>query len=553
LNLADVGARLVLTSIREGSFARARIELVDFMARHPGAKGRIAGRDADYAETLGKLLDAAEHENVSGFRSTASGASWPTFAGSTRRTAIAAGRGSFGAKIWEAPLVADEGFQADVNLFGRGLFARQLRVAEDAGAPGLLSFHPVVNGDLVLFNRIDRIFALNIKTGQPAWPTPNAADREPGEIYRGSTSHEMPTDRNAGGTLYHAWGAPRFTMTVFNNRLYARLGSPITSHPRDEQFVGESSYLVCLDLAAQGYLRWRTANSGKDDDQWAFEGSPVCDGSNVYLAMRYSDVRPQEHVACFDAQTGAMRWRRLVCAAETPAQGQVEEITSNLLTLADGMIYINTNLGAVAAMRASDGRLLWLTRYPRAKLLTSADQSHLYRDLNPCVYDRGNLYVAPTDAQGIFSFDASTGRLLWESTGAHDAVHLLGVAEGYLIASGRRIYWLNADGGKEIHAFPDQLTVQGYGRGALVGDLVYWPTRNDIRFFPQAIRAERKREVPDPAPVAGGNIIVAGDYLLIATPKKLIAYAVKTTGAKSDDQPLMTQTHGTQHVGFTRP
>ncbi len=546
LGLADVRARLVLTSIREGSLARARIELADFVARHPAAKGRIAGRESSYAETLQQLLEAAERQAPSSLPPPASRLDWPTFAGSPTRTAIAAARSSFGAKVWEIPLVPEEGYQADVAAFGDGLFVRQTRVAEDSGAPGLLSFHPVVSGDLVLFNRVDRIFAFNLRTGQPAWPTPNAGDREVGEIYRGSTGHEFPADPNIGGTLDKAWGAPRFTMTVFNNRLYARLGSPITAHSHliDEQFLVEPTCLVCLDLAAQGYLRWRTPDAGKDDDHWAFEGSPICDGANVYVAMRYSDVRPQEHVACFDAQTGAMRWRRLVCAAETPAQRAVKEITSNLLTLADGTLYLNTNLGAVAALRASDGRMLWLSRYRRAKLLMSADQSHLYRDLNPCVYDRGNLYVAPTDAQAIYSFDASTGKLLWESTGAHDAVHLLGVAGGYLIASGRRLYWLKADGGKEDKEFPDQLTVQGYGRGALVGDLVYWPTRNGIRFFPQDIRAERKREVSDPVPVAGGNLIAAGDYLLIATPKKLIAYAVNHAAKPSNERPVTLSTPG---------
>jgi len=56
--------------------------------------------------------------------------------------------------------------------------------------------------------------------------------------------------------------------------------------------------------------------------------------------------------------------------------------------------------------------------------------------------------------------------------------------------------------------------------------------------FPQAIAADRKREAPDPVPVAGGNLIVAGDYLLIATPKKLIAYAVNHAAKQRDERPV---------------
>ena len=59
-----------------------------------------------------------------------------------------------------------------------------------------------------------------------------------------------------------------------------------------------------------------------DDDGWAFEGAPVVEGQNLYVAMRKSDVRPQAHVACFDVDTGRRRWRTLVCSAETPGGGK---------------------------------------------------------------------------------------------------------------------------------------------------------------------------------------------------------------------------------------
>ena len=131
------------------------------------------------------------------------------------------------------------------------------------------------------------------------------------------------------------------------------------------------SYLVCLDLAAEGRLVWRIPQTFGEDDRWAFEGSPVCDGDNVYVAMRYNDVRPQEHVACYDAQTGTLRWRRLICAAESPARGQADEITNNLLTLAHDTLYLNTNLGAIAAIATSDGQIRWLSTYPRAKRQSS--------------------------------------------------------------------------------------------------------------------------------------------------------------------------------------
>src|SRR5438477_653409 len=55
-----------------------------------------------------------------------------------------------------------------------------------------------------------------------------------------------------------------------------------------------------------------------------------------------------------------------------------------------------------------------------------------------------------------------------------------------------------------------------------------------------ARRPERHRERPEPIPVAGGNIVVAGQYFLIATSTKLIAYGPgKAPPVK--DEPLVTR------------
>ena len=80
---------------------------------------------------------------------------------------------------------------------------------------------------------------------------------------------------------------------------------------------------------------------------------------------------------------------------------------------------------------------------------------HFYRDLNPCVYSRGNVFIAPTDYEGILALDAPSGQLLWASDRTRDVVHLLGVGGGNLIASGRRLWWLNVDTGKVSYFWPD--------------------------------------------------------------------------------------------------
>ena len=159
--------------------------------------------------------------------------------------------------------------------------------------------------------------------------------------------------------------------------------------------------LACIDLVRQGSLVWRIE---PPDDKWAFEGSPLCDGDNVYVGLRRSDVRPQAHVGCFDAQSGKLKWRRMISSAETPGQGQSNEITSNLLTLDGQRLYYNTNLGAVAALDTRRGQIEWLTVYPRAKAGDLSERAtHFYRDLTPCLYDQGKIFVASADAEELWA------------------------------------------------------------------------------------------------------------------------------------------------------
>ena len=158
-----------------------------------------------------------------------------------------------------------------------------------------------------------------------------------------------PTCRSqcpAGIGVGEAFGTPRYTLTIAEGRLYARMGPPITNPPPQPGMSVAASSMVCLDLRAEGKLLWKAAA----EEGWAFDGAPLVAGVRLLVVMRRSDIRPQVHVACFDATTGRMRWRRFVCAAETPARGGLPEYTHTLLTLAGGTIYVNTNLGAVASL-----------------------------------------------------------------------------------------------------------------------------------------------------------------------------------------------------------
>ena len=192
------------------------------------------------------------------------------------------------------------------------------------------------------------------------------------------------------------------------------------------------------------------------------------------------------------SQTGRRRWRTMVCAAETPGGGQSDEITHNLLTLEQGTLYYNTNLGAVAAISARDGRLQWVTLYPRAKKASpdGQDQAH-----GPFLSRFESLHLLSRPAAG------GAGRLRIDLRArCRQRRDDLGkpIARGRRAPAGRGTRQLagqrrfavvdrRASAAKSSRHWPDT-TPLGYGRGILMGDQVVWPTRDALYVFDQEVQ-----------------------------------------------------------------
>jgi outer membrane protein assembly factor BamB len=525
--LAEIRARLVLASILEGDQQRATEELAGFVRLHPEATGRLAGRAGRLAELL---LALARDSAV--WPAVPPSADWTTFGGSPQRNAVISAPVDVGGPAWAEPIALPQITLAEGGVpLNSG--SRPRRVAEDNNV--LLSYHPVVSGHLLLVNDQTRILAYDLRTGQPAWPAPEGrGPDDAARIFRGVDPPPHPT--------YETLGAPRFTLTVSGSRLYARMGQPITAVKNGDVPLG-SSYLVCLDLAAQGRVMWKV----EAEEGTAFEGTPVADAGRVYAALRRGGSYVGQHVAAFDALTGRLLWKTHLCDAETPARGDRDECTHNLLTLAEGSVYCNTNLGAVASLAADDGSIRWVSTYPRAMRGDLSDMAaHWYRDLTPCLYDRGLLFVAPADSEQILCLDAATGARYWHSRHAEDAVHLLGVAHDHLLASGDRLYRFHIPSGKMVQQWPREDTgPRGYGRGALIEGHVLFPTRERIHVF----STETGLEVRQPIELTvrgavGGNLVVTPEYLLIAGDQRLWALSRYGTGPDSPPAETITRTGG---------
>jgi outer membrane protein assembly factor BamB len=253
--------------------------------------------------------------------------------------------------------------------------------------------------------------------------------------------------------------------------------------------------------------------------------------------MRHSEVTPRAYVACFDAATGIQQWRTPIGAADTIVGGAADEISHNLLTLVENRVYLNTNLGLVAALDAETGDVSWISRYDRHTgktfVLGSAVPLHFDRDPSPCAYSDGLLFVAPSDAPTILALDANTGKTIWQQDQLSDALHLLGVAGKHLIVSGNVISGLDISSGHVVWTWPenDRAGIRGMGRGVFAGNEILWPTRNEILVIDPQTGGQTRPPI-SLSPLAGGaNLAISQGRLVVAGYDKLMVWGPPTSVA----------------------
>lgn len=509
--LADARARLITASILEANPSRAQWELVIFRALHEGQQGRLAGRTGIYSELLGQMLEQSQS-----WPKPPPSNDWPTFAGNDARNRLAKEIEFSASPLWSVELPRLKG---DRDVIGAG----RLRVAEHHD--GLLSYHPIVYRDDVIVTDGLLLRAFELSSGKPVWEVQ----------LRERSAVDLLTNQQAG--------VPRFTLSTVNGLVAATLPTPTIPGKRATTIRREElSRIVAIDLVTRKLVFEVVA----DDATMIFEGTPIIERGRAYVIVRkQAEILPQLSVACYDIASGRRLWQQPVCSAQSLGEGKRVEYANSLLSLSHDTLYCNTNLGVIAALATDDGALRWVTKYPRASFpaqKVERTDRHFFRDLNPCLLYQGQAICAPADCERIFSLDATSGQLIWTMppNDAADVVHLLGVGNGHLLASGDYLYWINVVTGQVATQFPPALPVgpglalptpRGWGRGIVTGDRVYWPTQSSIYAFAQSPQRTGMFTVPrqvreidlSQADTGGGNLVLAGGRLIVATADRLIA------------------------------
>lgn len=529
LDPAAVRAKLVLCSVALGQYHRAERELAGFRSLHPEAVGRLGGREGRYAVLLGDLLAEAKGnssgETREGWDVLPPAPVTATFGQTVERCGLLTVEPRSGALLWSRPLPASD-------------------YLADDGRPALprvppLCYYPVIWSDKVFVADAERVYGFESATGTAAW---SAGEDDPGVLYPpaddlelGTFGEELPFANNP------LVGVPRHTLTVADDRLYARIGSPVT-FPSARDFRRIESTIVCLDLKREGLLAWSVSSDdlGGENDRWAFEGPPVAAGGRLYVLASRSRPQAQLNGLCLDAATGAVLWNRAVGAPiSSPPEGS-DVMTHGLVTAAPGRLYVQTNHGAVVCLDAADGRPVWVGWYesdPPAGPAANAPERNVPAS---CLFSGGVLVAAPSDSDRLFAYDAESGVELWSCTLRGGGRELLGARDGILVASGERLWGLDLFTGRELWAagYEDPAGF-GSGRGLLAGRFAYWPTREDL-FVVDVETGLPTRRLPLKQSfglAGGGNLAASPNGLVLARSDGLAAFGTSNSQAKRPLRP----------------
>ena len=166
-------------------------------------------------------------------------------------------------------------------------------------------------GDQVIIDGEKQItaFHLNSRPGDPAVSAGN-----PVEVAWKTIDLMGSPVASRGNT-----GLARYTLTAYGDRVYARMGQPPSSMPMGNRGgfglgAASTSFVVAVSRSGQGHLLWnreaseillprRKVEGGNRNA--VFEGSPVADGRNVYVAITDRIEMTATYVVCLDAESGA--------------------------------------------------------------------------------------------------------------------------------------------------------------------------------------------------------------------------------------------------------
>ncbi len=353
--LAQVLAALVVASVRELDLPRAERELALLKLLEPKATGLLGGKSTELAPALTALITS-----TTDWQTPRGNRDWPTWGGNVQRSGAAGPVDKILAPLWSSgvavpSLSAPTGQQ--INQFG------VVQPTSSQGEEGL-SVTPLVAGRWVLYRAKNYLRAVDLVSGKSAI----TADGVLLEESAAPTVAQQRVFMNNGigiqlrvlnGVVVQVGAgqtsaAPGFPLTVQGDVLYSLVAEPNAPETAPQGFGGmpqlDRRQLVGLDLSRDAL---RVAEVSPPSGV-QFGGPPVVQSGRAYVVLRASQLRPQVSVACYAVASGRELWRTKICTGQPLASER--STGADLLALAGDTLYLNTNLGAIAAVSRTMAR-----------------------------------------------------------------------------------------------------------------------------------------------------------------------------------------------------
>ncbi|TWT59134.1 Outer membrane protein assembly factor BamB [Thalassoglobus neptunius] len=327
---------------------------------------------------------------------------------------------------------------------------------------------PVIWNDVLLVSDQLGLRALNLFTGEAAWPV----DRDDaGSLIETPPLMEnreiVPFAQESGSLVNDLWigrtGVARFVV----NRV------------RDEF---QRSRVFAIDLQRQGQIRWTVAandlrTDANDAAQWIFSGPPKIEEDLVVIPLRSAEPDYGLRLVAFDQASGELIWDERIGSTlgetSTPDRVFLDEIH-----IQDQMIFWNIDQEAVAGLDLTTGRLLWVTALPSQSWSRVDAELFESSPIDGAVWGSDQALFARSK-EGVARLDPYTGDLIWHTWRRRGSERFLGVHEGQLIAVGSGLASFEVERGDvqweyEIEGF------QQPANALLFGGAIFAPTGDEV-------------------------------------------------------------------------
>ncbi|MFE7244647.1 PQQ-binding-like beta-propeller repeat protein [Streptomyces sp. NPDC057580] len=322
------------------------------------------------------------------------------------------------------------------------------RLAWSYRTPGtFLTGSPVIHDGVVYAGTRDengdgnsRIHAVSLKSGKKLWDfeVPQSIHGSlaygDGLVYAPTLGSELyAVDATTGELRWKA--VPEKAPAPNNQRTYGYYSPAVSGHtvlwPYQTRYgIGSQGVLKALDTKT-GKEIWASPMSGSQMS----DGTPAVMDGTVYVGNQTAD-----RVLAYDLETGERKW------TGTESLGSWQD---GVPTAAEGKVFIGANNG-IAARDARTGKTLWTYKSPHTSLVSSGSTP------SAAAVKDGVVYMGfPTGA--VVALDAETGNVIWDRVLPGDIYHG-GVMSSPVVAgdtvfvgsNNGRFYALAADTGQQL-------------------------------------------------------------------------------------------------------